>query len=143
MLYKDRNKNGFTIVEVLVVIMLIGLLATIMVPRYLDHAKMAKWNMAKTKIAIVETNLDMFMMNCDRYPTQGEGLEVLQKAPAALTGKWRGPYGKEGDIVDPWGNKFIYIYPGQDHPNSFDIISYGRDGQKGGTDEVDVDISNK
>jgi general secretion pathway protein G len=143
MLYKDKVKTGFTIVEILVVIMLIGFLATIMVPRYLDHAKVAKWNMAKTMVATLETDLGMFMMHCDRYPTQSEGLEALQKAPSSLTDRWRGPYGKEADMIDPWGRKFIYVCPGQDHPNSFDIISYGRDGQKGGTDEVDIDISNK
>ncbi|MBN1766546.1 MAG: type II secretion system major pseudopilin GspG [Sedimentisphaerales bacterium] len=135
------NRTGFTIVEVLVVILLISMLAVFMVPRYLERAEMAKGKSAKPKIAILEVNLGMFMTDCGRYPTQSEGLEALQSAPAGLSEKWRGPYGKHDDLLDPWGNQFIYVYPGTKNPNTFDIISYGKDGQIGGEDE-NADIYN-
>ena len=139
---KIGNKsNGFTIIEVLVVIMLIGILAVFVVPRYLELAEEAKWNAAKPKIALLEQHLSMFMVNCGRYPTQAEGLDALRTAPAGLSDKWKGPYGKESNLLDPWGNRFEYFKPGQKNPNKFDIVSYGQDGQTGG-EGFDADIFN-
>jgi len=141
MMKKMKSQKAFTIVEVLVVIVLISLLAGLMVPRYMERARMAKWDLAKTKMSSLEGDLGMFMNDCDRYPTQSEGLAALRTAPSGLTEKWRGPYGKEDNLLDPWGNEYIYIIPGKKNINSFDLISYGRDGQQGGEDD-NADIDN-
>ncbi len=127
-----QYRSGFTIVEVLVVILLIGLLAVFMVPRYLKKAEQSKVIIAKAQLATIEQDLAGFMFDCGRYPTQAEGLDALQVAPSSLVGKWKGPYGKKNDIIDPWGNKFVYRNPGQKNPNGFDLFSYGADGQEGG-----------
>ncbi len=138
---KNKSPKAFTIVEVLVVIVLISLLAGLMVPKYMERARMAKWDIAKTKMGVLEGHLAMFMNDCHRYPTQSEGLAALRAAPSGLTEKWRGPYGKENDILDPWGQEYIYTIPGKKNTNKFDLASYGRDGQPGG-EEDNADIDN-
>jgi len=130
--------RGFTIIEVLVVILLISVLAVFMVPRYLDRVEGAKYKAAKSQIALLEQNLSAYYMDCGSYPAD---LAALRSAPASLTGKWHGPYGKESDFVDPWGNAFKYVFPGTKNPSSFDIVCYGSDGQPGG-DEYAADITN-
>jgi general secretion pathway protein G len=130
--------QGFTIIEVLVVILLISLLAVFMVPRYLDRVEGAKHKTAKSQIALLEQNLSAFYMDCSSYPSE---LSALRTAPANLSGKWHGPYGKESDFVDPWGNPFKYIFPGTKNPSSFDIVCYGSDGQPGGEGYA-ADITN-
>ena len=137
----SNKTNGFTIIEILVVIMLIGILAVFTVPRFLGVAEEGKWNAAKPKMALLEQDLSMFMVNCGRYPTQAEGLKALRTAPPGLAGKWKGPYGKESDLDDPWDNQFEYFMPGQKNPNTYDIVSYGQDGQPGGEGN-DADIFN-
>lgn len=132
MLLKRIHNAGFTIIEVLVVILLISLLAVFMVPRYLEKAEAGKRTAAQAQIAVVEQHLSAFMMDCGRYPSQSEGLEALRNAPPGLAEKWKGPYGKQSDLIDPWGNSFIYIRPGEKNPNSFDIVCCGSDGQRGG-----------
>ena len=112
-----------------------------MVPRYLERAETAKRSAAKAQIAILEQHLGAFMMDCGRYPSQSEGLSVLRTAPSGLTDKWKGPYGKESDLTDPWGNPFKYVMSGTKNPNAFDIISYGKDLQQGGEGE-NADIYN-
>jgi len=129
-------------VEVLVVILLISLLAVFMVPRFMEQTKTAKWDMVKPKIAILEQDLNLFYLHCDRYPTQSEGLQALRSLPSGLTDKWRGPYGKKDDLKDPWGKDFVYIIPGKNNPNGYDIISYGQDGQQGGEGQ-NADITNE
>jgi len=113
----NSNKNkGFTIVEVLVVILLISLLAVFMVPRFMEQAKTAKWDLVKPEIAILEQALELFNLHCGRYPTQSEGLQALRIAPPGSTEKWRGPYVKKDVLKDSWGNDFIYVFPGKKNP---------------------------
>ena len=128
----DSSKTGFTIVEVLVVILMISLLAVIVVPRFTSSLGTAKQKSTKAMIAKLEIILDKFYVDCERYPTQTEGLEILMKAPATLSEKWKGPYARESELKDGWGNPIKYIIPGQINPNKFDLVSYGQDGQQGG-----------
>ncbi len=132
-------KKGFTIVEVLVVIVLISVLAALLVPKFLEQSDQAKWDMIRPKMTALEQDISLFKLHCNRYPTQ---LDELRTAPATLKDKWKGPYGKESDLVDPWGNKFVYVYPGQKNTNSFDLISYGMDGKIGG-EGVNADVVNQ
>ena len=139
-MFRRDNIRGFTIVELLVVVLLISMLAVFMVPRFLEKAEMAKSKLVKAKIEILENDLSVFWTDCGRYPTQSEGLGALRTVPTGLSEKWRGPYGKKDDLLDPWGKAFLYIIPGKKHPNGYDIISYGKDGQQGGEgDNADID----
>ena len=136
---KAKKVNGFTIVEVLVVILLISLLAVILVPKLVQRVPEAKRRIAKTQIVALEQLMSQFMMDCGRYPSQTEGMQSLRDAPPGLNEKWKGPYAKESDLIDPWGTPFKYERPGTKNPNSFDIISYGSDCQPGGEgDNADI-----
>ena len=132
--------RAFTLVEVLAVVLLIALLAVFVVPPYLNKVAQAKTKVAKPQIMGVDTSLGMFLQDCDRYPTSGEGLNALLKEPSGLAGKWHGPYAKESQLIDPWNNPLVYKIPGSDG-RAFDIISYGQDGTSGGED-LDADIFN-
>lgn len=136
-----QRREGFTIIEVLVVILLISLMAVLVVPQYLGRAEEAKRHVAVSQIAQLESHVQAFFWDCGRYPEQGEGLKALRNPPANLAEKWRGPYCKESLLIDPWGNPFVYIKPGQKNPNSFDIVSYAADGKPGG-DGNNQDIYN-
>jgi len=141
MVMKKTKKYGFTIVEVLVVVLLISLLAVLLVPKFIGSVPTAQRKIAKAQIATIEQLLSGFLLSCGRYPTQVEGLQALLTAPTGLSDKWKGPYGKESDLKDPWGNPFDYKNPGTKNPTSYDIISYGMDGKPGG-DGDNADIYN-
>jgi general secretion pathway protein G len=137
----NRKEKAFTIVELLVVIVIISMLAVFVAPRMFGVLGKAKRDIAKAQIANIESAVGAFYLNCGRYPTDGEGLGALIQRPDDLEGKWAGPYVKEKQIIDPWGNEYIYIAEGQYNPGSFDIISLGADGQQGGEGE-NADIYN-
>ncbi len=84
------------------------------------------------KMAIIESALAKFYMDCERFPDDSEGLGVLLEAPEGLEEKWKGRYVKESEILDPWGNPYIYVAEGMVNIGSFDLISYGPDGMEGG-----------
>ena len=130
---KTKRKNeAFTIVEVLVVVLIISMLAAFVVPRMLKKARGAKKDIAKAKMAIIESALGMFYNDCGRYPDDSEGLDALLVAPKDFEEKWNGPYLKKSDLLDPWRNPYIYVEEGEINPGSFDLISYGADGKEGG-----------
>jgi general secretion pathway protein G len=134
-----RQNRGFTIIELLAVATIIALLAVFVVPRAFKGLGKAKSQIAKGKIAILETGLQQFLTACGRLPTDTEGLEALITAPADVQEKWDGPYLKKSDLLDPWNNPFIYMQQGQMNPGSYDIICYGADGQPGGEgDNADI-----
>ena len=130
---------GFTLVEVLAVIMLIGLLAVFIVPQILQRVNPAKQSVARAQIANLEQILALFEQDCGRYPDQSEGLQALVQVPPALA-KWKGPYCKDKQLTDPWGNGYQYQRPGTRNVE-YDIYSLGADGQAGG-DGMAADIYN-
>jgi general secretion pathway protein G len=136
---KRQRREAFTLVELLVVIVIISMLAAFVAPPVLKHVGKAKKDLARPRMAIVEDALERFSLDCGRYPDDTEGLGALVVAPADLVDKWRGPYIKERQLNDPWDNPYIYVAEGEINPGSYDLISYGADGQDGGEgDSADI-----
>jgi general secretion pathway protein G len=130
-----RNK-GFTLLELLVVIVIIGLLAGYVAPRYFGQVGKSEVQVAKAQIESIEKALDQFRLDTRSYPTAEQGLDALVSKPANANG-WSGPYLKKAVPNDPWGRAYVYRVPGG--KGEFDLYSLGKDGKPGGTGE-DADI---
>ncbi len=131
------NRNlGFTLLELLVVIVIIGLLAGYVAPRYFSQVGKSEIQVAKAQIESIEKALDQFRLDVRRYPTAEEGLDALVAKPSSAS-TWSGPYLKKAVPADPWGRPYVYRVPGE--KAEFQLISLGRDGKQGGTGE-DADI---
>ncbi len=125
-----RGESGFTLIEILVVITIIGLIMALVAPRVLNYLGEAKVKAAKIQIESFVSTLDLYYLDTGRYPSTSEGLEALVQRPAGVEG-WNGPYLKGGFVPnDPWGRPYVYRMPGEH--GTFDILSYGADGQEGG-----------
>ena len=135
-LFKPRR--GFTLLELLVVIVIIGLLAAYVGPKYFAQLGKSEVTVAKAQIESFEKALDTFRLDVGRYPTTEEGLTALLTMPASAP-RWNGPYLRRPVPKDPWGHAYQYRSPGT--KSEIDIISLGRDGQPGGSGD-DADISN-
>ncbi|KQQ88879.1 type II secretion system major pseudopilin GspG [Massilia sp. Leaf139] len=131
---------GFTLLELLVVIVIIGLLAAYVGPKYFGQLGKSQVTIAKAQIEAFEKSLDTYRLDVGRYPTAEEGLAALMSAPPAVAPKWNGPYLKKGIPPDPWGHAYQYRSPGS--KGDYEIISLGRDGQPGGSGE-DADVSSQ
>lgn len=136
-----RQRRGFTIIELVAVAMIIALLAVFVVPRAFKGLGKAKRDITKGKIAIIEGALAQFQYACGRLPDDTEGLDALLTPPADLQEKWQGPYLKKSDLLDPWDRPFLYMQAGTMNTGSFDVFSFGADGQAGG-DADNADIYN-
>jgi len=123
----------------MVVIILLGLIAALVVPRTFKSFGKAKTKVARTKMAIIEGAIQNFYVDCERYPTD---LEELLEAPQDLEEKWTGRYCKPTDLVDPWDNPYIYEPEGVVNIGSYDLISWGADGQED-NDGDNADIYNE
>jgi general secretion pathway protein G len=138
---RRRTLRGFTLLELLVVIVIIGLLASYVGPKYFAQIGKSEVTVAKAQIEGIEKALDAYRLDVGHYPAAEEGLAALQTKPGSdSTNKWNGPYLKKEVPLDPWGHPYVYRNPGSDG-RAVDIISYGKDGQPGGTGE-NADISN-
>jgi general secretion pathway protein G len=135
-----KQRAGFTLVEIMVVVVILGILAATVIPQFISTTQDAKVGAAKADIKILESAIERFAINMDRFPTTDEGLAVLADPPSTDDKKWRGPYVKE-IRPDPWKNAYQYRYPGTHGRNRFDIWSYGADGAEGGENEA-ADIGN-
>jgi general secretion pathway protein G len=137
MIFNSRSKAlGFTLLELLVVIVIIGLLAGYVAPRYFSQVGKSEIQVAKAQIESIDKALDQFRLDVRRYPSAEEGLEALSVKPSNLA-NWSGPYMKKAVPSDPWGRPYVYRVPGT--KGEFDLFSYGRDGKAGGSGE-DADI---
>jgi general secretion pathway protein G len=131
--------SAFTLIEILVVVTIIGILAALIVPRIFGKVGKARQSVAGGNIATLEARVLDFQLDCGRLPTPQEGLRALVRAPGDVAEKWDGPYVKEKDIIDPWGNEYQYRTGGRNA--DFDVWTYGADGQPGGEDE-NADVGN-
>lgn len=134
----NAKKNGFTLLELLVVLLIIGLLAAFVGPKYFSQIGKSQTQVAKAQIESFDKALDQYRLDVGHYPTTAQGLSALFVQPVSEP-LWRGPYLKKNVPADPWGNAYVYSSPGADPTHEFEIVSYGRDGRPGGTgDDADV-----
>lgn len=133
-----RRHSGFTLLELLVVMVIIGLLVGYVAPRYFSQLGKSEVKAARAQIAGLGKALDLYRLDTGHYPAQDLGLQALVAAPANEI-KWQGPYLDKGVPLDPWGQAYVYKFPGEH--GEYDLLSYGKDGKPGGVNE-DADISN-
>jgi general secretion pathway protein G len=133
------KSRGFTLLELLVVIVIIGLLAAFVAPKYFGQIGKSKTQVAKAQIEAFDKAIDQFRIDTGHFPSTEQGLASLFAQPANEP-NWHGSYIKKGVPADPWGNAYIYTSPGTDG-RDFDIVSYGNDGKLGGGGE-DADVTN-
>ena len=138
---QDSGQQGFTLVEMLVVITIIGLIMGLIGPRVLNYLSESKVKAAKIQLQSFSSALDLFYLDAGRFPSTGEGLAALVR-PTPGVAAWNGPYLKGGNVPnDPWSHTYLYRAPGEHGP--YDIMSYGSDGQEGGTGlAADISIDN-
>src|SRR5213594_3795633 len=134
--------RGFTLIEILVVIIVLGLLAALVGPRILGRVSEAKSAAARTQIELLGLALDNYRLDNGSYPTTEQGLAALQVIPTRdpIPLNWRGPYLRKAVPLDPWGRAYIYSSPGEHNPTAYDLLTLGRDGRPGGEGE-DADIT--
>jgi general secretion pathway protein G len=133
-----RKNVGFTLLELLVVIVIIGLLASFVAPRYFSQVGKSEVKVARAQMDALEKALDQYRLDTGHYPGMEAGLGALMARPANEQ-KWDGPYLRKAVPPDPWGNAYVYRIPGEH--GEYDLVSYGKDGQPGGSGEAS-DITN-
>jgi len=133
-----KRNRAFTLIELMVVILILAILAALVVPNVLNKTGTAKVGKAKADLAVLRDAIDLFRVDCDRYPTTSEGLGALRDAPSGATG-WHGPYLQKDLGTDPWNNPYIYQTPGPNGKDGYMVESYGADGAQGGDgDNADI-----
>lgn len=133
-----RRSWGFTLLELLVVVAIIGLLAGYVAPRYFSQVGKSEVNAAKAQIDALEKALDAYRLDAGGYPNNELGLNALVQRPPSEP-RWNGPYLRKNVPPDPWGRPYLYKIPGE--KGEYDLVSYGKDGQPGGTGE-NADLTN-
>ena len=136
-----RRPAGFTLIEILVVIVVIAILATLVAPNIFQHVGAAKDATAKSQIEMLGAALDAYRLDNGRYPSTEQGLAALWEKPTLdPPDNWKAPYLRKPVPLDPWGRPYVYLFPGQANTQGYDLVSYGADGKAGGEGE-DADIT--
>jgi len=132
-----RNRPGFTLIEILVVIAVLAVLAALVAPNVFQHLGTANDVAARSQMEMLGAALDAYRLDNGRYPTTAQGLTALWQEPTIdpRPTNWRGPYLRRAVPLDPWDNPYVYIAPGEVNKNGYDLLSYGADGQPGGEGE--------
>jgi general secretion pathway protein G len=132
------QRRGFTLIEIMLVVIIIGILVAMLVPNIAGRSEQARKTAAHTDIeSNISTALDLYRMDVGQYPTTEQGLSALMTAPSAspVPAQWNGPYLKKKRIPkDPWGHDYVYTSPGTQNPESYDLSSLGADGVESGDD---------
>lgn len=129
-----RSNHGFTLVELLCVLVILATLAAIVIPKFAGRSEQAKITAAKSQISSIELALDSFEVDCGYFPKSGSLIDLVELP--ANNNNWKGPYLKKGIPADPWGNAYVYEYPGKHNPNGYDLMSGGPDGRTGTEDDI-------
>jgi general secretion pathway protein G len=133
---RRHSQAGFTLIEIMLVVVIIGILMTIVVVKLGGRQEEARINAAKADIKNFSTMLGLFELDNGSYPSTEQGLQALITQPANAL-NWKGPYIESNSIHnDPWGHPYIYKYPGEKRPFSYDLYSYGPNGVEGGDDDI-------
>lgn len=133
-----QHVQGFTLLELLVVMVIIGLLAGYVGPKYFSQIGKSEIKLARAQINALDTSLDQFRLDNGHYPSMEDGLAALVTRPASEA-RWDGPYLKKNVPHDPWGRPYVYKIPGEH--GEYDLVSLGKDGQQGGEGEA-ADVTN-
>ena len=135
------RRSGFTLIEILVVIVVIAILATLVAPNIFQHVGAAKDATAKSQIEMLGAALDAYRLDNGRYPSTEQGLGALWEKPTLDPPvNWKAPYLRKPVPLDPWGRPYVYLFPGEANAQGYDLVSYGADGKAGGEGE-DADIT--
>jgi len=131
-----KGISGFTLIELMLVMVILATMAAIVLPKFTGRSQQAKITAAGVQIAQLEVALDAFEIDVSRYPTTTEGLRALVDKPTSDADGWQQPYLKRDVPKDPWGNDYVYRYPGQYNENGYDLYSLGPDRKLGGDDDI-------
>lgn len=127
--------RAFSLIELLLVLVILSVLAAMIMGKFVNRSEKARITATKGNISTLDTALNTFEIDNGRYPTSAEGLDALMQSPANLT-TWQGPYLNNTDFKDPWGNAYIYRYPGQKNTQGYDLYSVGPDQAEGSDDDI-------
>jgi len=127
---RRRRESGFTLIEMMVVMLIIGVLAALVAPSFIKQGQKAQWKAGVAQVELLGTALDTFRLDVGRYPTTQEGLAALRQRPFGID-RWDGPYLKKDVPMDPWNRPYYYRSPGEGG-RPYDLLSYGADGAPGG-----------
>ena len=132
---RNRNIKAFTLIELMLVVIILGVLAAMVMPRLAGRSEEARVAAARTDIQTnISLALDLFEMDQRRFPTSEEGLQALLNNPGGIT-TWKGPYLKR-EPKDPWGNLYHYVHPGSHSQQDYDLYSSGPNGVEGDSDDI-------
>ena len=135
---KRLKNEGFTFVEIMVVVIILGVLAAMVLPKFMGRTEEARVNSVQSQLGIFATALDAYELDNGKYPTTEQGIKALSQEPTTppIPKKWKGPYLQKAATKDPWGSDYIYKSPGTHNPRSYAVLSYGPDGKEGDNDDI-------
>lgn len=136
---KKRNQSGFTLIELMLVVIILGILVAAVVPRLVGRSEQARRETAKSDIhGALALSLDLYELDNGAYPTTSQGLDALITKPSSppVPMNWNGPYLKKKMPLDPWGHPYTYTSPGNNNTEGYDLLSPGPDGVEGGEDDI-------